>query len=402
MSELKKQIPEEAKEILEIIEAHQFQAFFVGGCVRDSLLNKGMTDIDIATSAKPEEIMELFPVVIPIGLEHGTVLIRHKQVSYEITTFRTESTYSNQRHPDEVSFVTDIKKDLARRDFTINAMALDYKNQLTDPFCGQMDLKRHIIRTVGRAEERFQEDALRIIRALRFSSQLGFTIEQDTLLQMKQLNHNIDYISVERITQEMNKFFQGNALQTGLKYLRKTGIASHLPIIKELPEVMHQIPEDLTPFQRFGEVIAFFYLIDQTYSIAAWTNAWKCSNKEKNIAKHLVENVERWQQEGVSNWLIYQLDEAVYPMFIHLVSDLYNHPLNLKDLKNQRNALPIQAREELCIDGKTLQHYFTNKKRGPWIGRLLQEMEYLVVIGKLNNNLTDIKEWIQCHPPGND
>src|SRR5699024_3045300 len=131
-------------------------------------------------------------------------------------------TYSNQRHPDEVSFVTDIKKDLARRDFTINAMALDYKNQLTDPFCGQMDLKRHIIRIVGRAEERFQEDALRIIGALRFASQLAFTIEQDTLLQMNQLNHNIHYISVERITQEMNKFFQGNALQTGLKYLRTT------------------------------------------------------------------------------------------------------------------------------------------------------------------------------------
>src|SRR5699024_11514992 len=109
-----------------------------------------------------------------------------------------------QRNPDEVSFVTDIKKDLARRDFTINAMALDYKNQLTDPFCGQMDLKRHIIRTVGRAEERFQEDALRIIRALRFSSQLGFKLNRDTLLQMQQLHLSIYHITVDRITKEMN------------------------------------------------------------------------------------------------------------------------------------------------------------------------------------------------------
>src|SRR5699024_2983276 len=115
---------------------------------------------------------------------------------------------------------------------------------------------------------------------------------------------------------------------------------------------MTEITEDVTTFELYEEVITLFYVIDQIYIIAAWTNAWKCSNKEKNIAKHLVENVERWQQAGVSNWLIYQLDEAVYPMFIHLVSDLYNHPLNLKDLKNQRNALPIQAREELCIDGK--------------------------------------------------
>src|SRR5699024_4499603 len=115
MSELKKQIPEEAKEILEIIEAHQFQTFFVVGCVRDSLLNKGMIYLYIDISYKTKEIMKLFPVVIPIGFEHGTVLIRHKQFSYEITTLRTESTYTNQRHPDEVSFVTDIKKDLARR-----------------------------------------------------------------------------------------------------------------------------------------------------------------------------------------------------------------------------------------------------------------------------------------------
>lgn len=402
MDNLKKQIPEEAKEILEIIESHQYQAYFVGGCVRDSLLNKAITDIDIATSATPEEIMALFPTVIPIGLEHGTVLVRHGQVSYEITTFRTESTYSNQRHPDEVSFVTNIQEDLARRDFTINAMALDYKDQLTDPFCGQIDLDRKMIRTVGLPKERFQEDALRIIRALRFSSQLGFTIEQDTLVQMKQLNHTLDNISVERITQEMDKFFQGNAIQTGMNYLRETEIISHLPIMKELPELMNHTPVNMTPFQRFGEVVAFFYLIDQTYSIAAWAKAWKCSNNEKKIATHLVENIERWQREGLSNWLIYQLGETAFSMFIHLIGDLYNHTLDLKDLKIQKSELPIQASEELCIDGKSLQSHFTQKKPGRWIGQMLQEVEYLVVIGKLNNNLTDVKEWIQCHPPGSD
>lgn len=403
MNEKKTKIPQKAKEVLKIIESHQFQAYFVGGCVRDTLLKKPITDIDIATSASPEEIMDIFPAVIPIGLEHGTVLVRHREESYEITTFRTESTYSNQRHPDAVAFVTDIKEDLARRDFTMNAIAMDYKGQLVDPFGGQTDLKQRLIRTVRQPEERFQEDALRIIRALRFSSQLGFTIDKAALMEMKRLTAALELISVERITQEMEKFFQGDAIRSGINYLKETKIASFLPIMKELPQLIEQMPEKVTPFQSFGEVIAFFYLLDQTYSIAAWADAWKCSNKEKNVAKHLVENVERWQQEGVTNWLVFNLEEVCFPTFLHLLSDLYdNRTFQLQELFYVKENLPIQSRNELCMDGKWLQNHFTDKKRGPWIGRVLQEVEYLVVTGKLNNNLLEIKEWIQCHPPGSD
>src|SRR5699024_1533998 len=266
MNENKLKISPAAKEVLKIIESHQFQAYFVGGCVRDSLLKKDITDIDIATSASPEEIMDIFSAVIPIGLEHGTVLVRHQQESYEITTFRTESTYSNQRHPDKVVFVTDIKEDLARRDFTINAMAMNYRGELVDPFFGQTDLQQRLIRTVRQPEERFQEDALRIIRALRFSSQLGFTIDKAALIEMKRLAPSLEQISVERITQEMEKFFQGDAIQSGLQYLKETKIACFLPILKKSPQLVEQIPEKLTPFQSFGEVIAFFYLLDPTYS----------------------------------------------------------------------------------------------------------------------------------------
>ncbi|HLQ95210.1 MAG TPA: CCA tRNA nucleotidyltransferase [Pseudogracilibacillus sp.] len=403
MNENKSKISPAAKEVLKIIESHQFQAYFVGGCVRDSLLKKDITDIDIATSASPEEIMDIFSAVIPIGLEHGTVLVRHQQESYEITTFRTESTYSNQRHPDKVVFVTDIKEDLARRDFTINAMAMNYRGELVDPFFGQTDLQQRLIRTVRQPEERFQEDALRIIRALRFSSQLGFTIDKAALIEMKRLAPSLEQISVERITQEMEKFFQGDAIQSGLQYLKETKIACFLPILKKSPQLVEQIPEKLTPFQSFGEVIAFFYLLDPTYSIAAWTKAWKCSNKEKNVAKHLVENVERWLQEGRTNWLVYNLEEACFSMFIHLLADVYNNrTLRLQELLYIKEKLPILSRKELCIDGKWLQNHFIEKKSGPWIGQVLQEIEYLVVTGQLNNNLLEIKEWIQCHPPESD
>src|SRR5699024_7891344 len=150
---------------------------------------------------------KIFDHVIPVGIEHGTVIVRHKGVSYEVTTFRSETSYSDQRHPDEVVLITSIEEDLARRDFTMNAMAMNRHGQLVDPFSGQHDLQTQIIRTVGRPEERFQEDSLRIIRALRFSSQLGFSIDKATQKQMYELKQQLEQVSVERITEEMSKFF---------------------------------------------------------------------------------------------------------------------------------------------------------------------------------------------------
>src|SRR5690625_811220 len=187
-----------AAEIIDKLEDNGYDAFFVGGCVRDLLLNKEVKDIDIATAAPPSVVQKLFDKVIPVGIDHGTVIVRHKSVSYEVTTFRQDDTYSDQHHPDEVIFINTIDEDLKRRDFTINALAMNKHGHIIDLFNGKNDIQNKQIRSVGNARERFLEDPLRIIRALRFSSQLGFMIEAKTLNQMQKLNKEIATVAVER------------------------------------------------------------------------------------------------------------------------------------------------------------------------------------------------------------
>ena len=163
--------------ILKTLEGAGFAACFVGGCVRDTLLGRPVHDWDVTTSALPEEIMALFPRCIPTGIKHGTVTVLLRGESFEVTTFRRDGAYHDGRHPDGVVFVPNLTEDLARRDFTINAMAMHLDGRITDCFDGKADLKRGIIRCVGDPERRFREDALRMLRAWRFSAQLGFAID---------------------------------------------------------------------------------------------------------------------------------------------------------------------------------------------------------------------------------
>ena len=200
-----KQLPREYQKaipVLNKLEQAGFEAYFVGGSVRDILLDQPIHDVDIATSAFPEEIKQLFPKTIDIGIEHGTVLVLAEEEQYEITTFRTESTYQDYRRPDHVEFVRSLVEDLKRRDFTINAFALKEDGQIIDLFDGLADLENQILRAVGDPQERFHEDALRMMRGIRFVSQIGFTLEQETAAAI-QANHSLlGKISVERINVE--------------------------------------------------------------------------------------------------------------------------------------------------------------------------------------------------------
>ena len=167
--------------VLERLEAAGFEAYFVGGSVRDFLLNKEINDVDIATSATPDEVKQIFSKTVDIGIEHGTVLVLYQNQGYEITTFRSEAEYENFRRPKEVAFIRSLSEDLQRRDFTMNAIAMDKGGDLIDPFQGKLAILNQVIQTVGNAENRFQEDALRMMRAVRFVSQLSFKIEEATL-----------------------------------------------------------------------------------------------------------------------------------------------------------------------------------------------------------------------------
>ena len=206
-SNLKIEIPSGANEIIHSLQNNGYEAFLVGGCVRDSILGRTIHDYDITTSATPDEMMEVFKNkrIIETGLQHGTITIVINGEGYECTTYRIDGNYSDSRRPDSVTFTRSLKEDLKRRDFTINAMAYNDEAGLIDPFNGMEDIKYHKIRCVGRAEDRFSEDALRILRAIRFASQLGFVLEPDTDWNISKMYKNLENISIERINIEFCK-----------------------------------------------------------------------------------------------------------------------------------------------------------------------------------------------------
>ena len=212
-------------------------AYAVGGCVRDSLLGQTPHDWDLCTSATPEQVLELFGEAhcIPTGLQHGTVTVKHGGELYEITTFRTEGAYSDGRHPDHVAFVPDVKEDLARRDFTINAMAYNAEEGLIDPFGGQSDLAAGIVRAVGEPQRRFEEDALRILRLYRFAARFGFAIDPATGQAARALCRHLDCVSEERIAEELSRLLAAPAPGA---YLEAEVLAVIFPELDaaELPE----------------------------------------------------------------------------------------------------------------------------------------------------------------------
>ena len=200
-------LPKQVSDIINRLDEYGYVAYAVGGCIRDAIIGRTPNDWDICTSATPDKVIEIFSdtEVIPTGLQHGTVTIILDHTPYEVTTFRIDGNYSDNRRPDDVKFTTNIIDDLSRRDFTINAMAYNPKTGLIDPFGGRKDIQDGIVRCVGDAKERFGEDALRMLRAIRFAVQLNFNIDYKTKSAIQMLRKNILNISQERITSELNK-----------------------------------------------------------------------------------------------------------------------------------------------------------------------------------------------------
>ncbi len=244
---------EGAAELLDTLHRAGYAAYVVGGCVRDSLLGLTPHDWDLCTSALPQQGMELFgeEKCIPTGLQHGTVTVKQGGGLYEITTFRTEGTYTDGRHPDEVHFVPDVREDLARRDFTINAMAYNAKEGLVDPFGGQADLQSGILRAVGVPHQRFTEDALRILRLYRFAARFGFSIDPPTAQAAQELCAHLDCVSVERIEEELAKLLSAPApaayldekiLGVVLPELSPEALAAAKPVVDACPAGEQVLP----------------------------------------------------------------------------------------------------------------------------------------------------------------
>ena len=214
--------------VIASLENFGYEAVVVGGAVRDKLLGRAVHDVDVATSALPEEVKQVFSNTVDVGIAHGTVLVVHPLAPIEVTTFRTDGEYTDHRRPEAVKFVRSLEEDLLRRDFTINAMALRSNESIVDPYGGQLDLNARIIRAVGDADARFKEDALRMLRAVRFAAQLGFAIEEKTLVAIRNQANDIHLIAKERVKAELDKVWVSPFIYDGLLQMGNSGLANWL------------------------------------------------------------------------------------------------------------------------------------------------------------------------------
>lgn len=256
-------IPHELKKMNELFEKAGFEAYLVGGAVRDMILQKEETDWDLATNATPEQVMSIFHRVIPTGIAHGTVTVLFMNRQIEVTTYRTESDYSDGRHPDKVEYSKNIDEDLSRRDFTMNAIAANLATGcIKDPFDGCTDIKNKIIRTVGNAIDRFTEDGLRPVRAIRFSAQLGFEIEKNTLeaISNPSVMQKTSGISIERFRDELIKMLKADKPSEGFKLMEKTHMLSQF--LPELQNCRNVIQSDKRGFHEFDVFDHLVYAAD--------------------------------------------------------------------------------------------------------------------------------------------
>ncbi|MFD1413839.1 CCA tRNA nucleotidyltransferase [Oceanobacillus jeddahense] len=389
---------QKAAKVISIIEENQYEAYFVGGCVRDYIIGRPIHDVDIASSALPSEIQNIFPKVIPVGLEHGTVIVRYEQESFEVTTYRTEGVYTDHRRPDEVYFVRNIEEDLKRRDFTMNAIAMDAKGEMLDPFYGREDIVSERIQTVGDAAERFKEDALRIIRALRFSSQLGFSIEGHTKKAMKHYKGLIDKLAVERLTVELEKLCAGSFFKKAVDYIFELEIYHHLPIFNDEPLLL----KELEPVASLAPVFAFVALKRSSITVTDCIKAYKCSNQLKQQASNLVDAYHHYKKDGINAWFVYQWPRDHWDHFTYLVKQIDKDIIDIKEIYSIYEGLPILSKKDLCVNGHDLMRWFPERPKGKWIKELLDQIEYHIVISGLANEKSKIKEWIQWNLPVQD
>lgn len=412
-------IPTVLSKMNNIFEENGFNAYLVGGAVRDTLMKKDASDWDIATNATPEQVISIFRKVIPTGIAHGTVTVHFMGEQIEVTTFRLEEGYSDGRHPDKIAFASDIEEDLSRRDFTMNAIAVSLKDgTIVDPFDGKSDIKNKIIRSVGDALERFNEDGLRPIRAIRFASQLGFDIEKNTLqaISNDKILEKTASISIERFRDELVKLLKSPKPSVGLKLMESTGVMKlFLPELLEgrdciqndlrgfhvfdvldhnlyscdgapsykinvrLAALLHDIGKPASKVVRsteFGEINNFYNHEKYSEKIARnLLTRLRFSNNEINNVCHLIDNhmfhyEENWSDAAVRRFIVRVQPENIEDLFDLRLADMYgkyNMPIQIKEsnacdllIQFQDRIKNIQAEntaftlKSLAVNGKDL------------------------------------------------
>ncbi|MDF2606417.1 MAG: tRNA nucleotidyltransferase, partial [Bacillales bacterium] len=323
-------------------------------------------------------------------LKHGTVLILHNDIGIEITTFRSEGNYSDNRHPLNVEFIKSLDKDLSRRDFTINAIAMDENFNITDPFNGHNDLINKTIRTVGNPDERFTEDALRTMRALRFMSQLDFIIESQTFNSLVKNSYLLKNIAIERIVSELEKLILGINAIDSLNTFFENNINTHLPNI-----VLNKC--------QVSEVFSMLNTLEERWAFLMIKGNYECTKQTLKLLKlpnNKIKQIEilisgfYYSDNDISEKVIYEYGLENTLSINKLRKAINNTGLPDESIKQMYEYLPIKSRKELSIDGHALIEIIGIKK-GIWVKELLEEIELLVLNGTIENDIHEIQEWIK-------
>ncbi|WP_024411296.1 CCA tRNA nucleotidyltransferase [Streptococcus suis] len=387
---------QEALPILEKIKAAGYEAYFVGGSVRDAILGRPIHDVDIATSSYPQETKQIFPRTIDVGIEHGTVLVLEGGKEYEITTFRTEEEYVDYRRPSQVSFVRSLEEDLKRRDFTVNAFALDEEAQIVDLFDGLTDLENRTLRAVGIPAERFNEDALRIMRGFRFAATLDFEIELTTFTAMVETAPLLEKISVERSFIEFDKLLMADYWRKGLRAMIDSKAYAFLPDLAgksdELETMLTSLAEEFR-FSTSEQAWAMLFVCLGIDNIKSFLKKWKTSNEFQRSVVKLVEIYQLRQAGPVTKQICFKYGKE----FLYLVEELRQAQGLVTDfaaIDKIEQALTIHDKHEIVVNGGHLMKTF-DLKPGPVLGELLKEVEFQIVEGQLENEEQAIMTFVK-------
>ena len=390
-------LPKNVENIIGSLEEHGFEGFAVGGCVRDSLLKKTPKDWDITTDALPVDMKKIFKKTFDTGIAHGTVTVLMDGVGYELTTYRIDGNYSDGRHPDSVSFSKSLSEDLCRRDFTINAMAYSNKKGIVDLFDGRKDLQNGIIRAVGDAKKRFDEDALRMLRAVRFAAQLGFKIDDDTFEAIKEKAKLLSNVSKERIFVELNKSLNGEFAQN-IKMVYTSGLYRYIgKEFAKLDKNIYDFYPRKFPNKKHMYWAVFLENIENVEAVKKILFELKSDNATRNNTYLLVKELKNPLPSSDEDirWSLHRIGADLFCDYIEILkSDKKNVDI-LDKIDNIENRYSLILKENhayeismLDITGKDLMDIVISK--GPKIGEVLEFLLKKVIENPLNNEKSSL------------
>lgn len=371
----------EANAILRTLHDAGHDAYIVGGYVRDHLLGRPSDDIDITTSATPDEVDALFSRVKHTGKKFGGVTILHQDHSFEVTTFRKEGEYVQHRYPKDVTFSKRLADDVVRRDFTINALAMDDTGRIIDLVDGRTDLETGILRAIGNPGQRFREDALRILRAFRFVSKLGFTLDPATSDAIFEHKHLIRTIKVERVMQELDKIVTGEHARMAYRAMIETGVHAHLHGLAKGIETVANLDTDLTPIE--------FYLI--AFILDDIDDVWRFSNRDLRLIHQVIQLHEVTKNDHFNKYLLfsYKLEPC---LLANRISVLLGYPDQEETVHRLWNEMPVKEVCDLAFKGQDILELTTLRSR-KIIGLVIDDLLREVLEGTKSNTYDELKPY---------